>query len=222
MFDKYLFKGSLRYDGSSRFGEVNWYGFFPAASAGWIISEEDFLRDSGTLSLLKLRGSWGITGNAGIGNFASLGLFSGRAYNQRAALYPSQLGNPELKWERTQQVDIGLDYGLFNSRVTGEIDYYVKTTNDLLLDQPIPGTSGFSSITRNVGSMVNRGFEFVLNTRNITGIDFNWSTSFNLSTLDNEVKELPGGDIVSGLNIVREGETISSFYMVEYAWCRSR
>lgn len=217
LYDKYLFKGSIRYDGSSRFGVENRYGFFPAASAGWIISEEDFLLDSGTISLLKLRGSWGITGNAGIGNFASLGLFSGRAYNQRAALYPSQLGNPELKWERTEQIDIGLDYGFFNNRITGEIDYYVKTTNDLLLDQPIPGTTGFSNITRNVGSMENRGFEFVLNTRNITGLDFNWSTNFNLSTLDNEVTDLPGGDIVSGLNIVREGETISSFYMVEYA-----
>ena len=217
LFDKYLFKGSLRYDGSSRFGTDNRYGFFPAASAGWIISEEDFLQDSSTLSLLKLRGSWGVTGNAGIGNFASLGLFSGRSYNQRAALYPSQLGNPGLKWERTEQVDVGLDFGFFNNRLSGEIDYYVKTTKDLLLNQPIPGTSGFSSITRNVGSMSNKGIEFVLNTKNIVTQDFTWNTSFNLSTLDNEVTELPGGDIVSGLNIVREGETISSFYLVEYA-----
>jgi TonB-dependent starch-binding outer membrane protein SusC len=217
LFDKYLFKGSLRYDGSSRFGADNRYGFFPAASAGWIISEEDFLQDSSTFSLLKLRGSWGVTGNAGIGNFASLGLFSGRSYNQRAALYPSQLGNPGLKWERTEQVDIGLDFGILNNRISGEIDYYVKSTKDLLLNQPIPGTSGFPSITRNVGSMSNRGFEFVLNTKNIVTPDFNWNTSFNLSTLDNEVTELPGGDIVAGLNIVREGETISSFYIVEYA-----
>lgn len=217
LFDKYLLKGSLRYDGSSRFGSDNRYGFFPAASAGWILSEEDFLQNSATLSLLKLRASWGVTGNAGIGNFASLGLFSGRAYNQRAALYPSQLGNPSLKWERTEQVDVGLDFGFFNNRLSGELDYYVKNTKDLLLNQPIPGTSGFSSITRNVGSMANRGFEFVLNTKNIVNADFNWNTSFNLSTLDNEVTELPGGDIVAGLNIVREGETISSFYLVEYA-----
>lgn len=217
LFDKYLLKGSIRYDGSSRFGEENRYGWFPAASAGWIISEEDFLIDSGTLSLLKLRASWGITGNAGIGNFASRGLFSGGAYNRISTLYPTQLGNPDLKWERTDQVDIGLDFGFFNNRLSGEIDYYVKTTNDLLLNQPVPGTSGFPSITRNVGSMSNKGFEFVLNTKNIASEDFTWDTSFNLSTLDNEVKELPGGDIVAGLNIVREGETISSFYMVEYA-----
>src|SRR5690606_19846750 len=125
LYDKYLFKGSLRYDGSSRFGADNRYGFFPAASAGWIISEEDFLKDSGTLSLLKLRGSWGETGNAGIGNFASLGLFGGRAYNQRSALAPVQLANPELKWEKTQQVDIGLDFGFLNNRISGEVDYYI-------------------------------------------------------------------------------------------------
>lgn len=217
LFDKYLLKASLRYDGSSRFGAENRYGWFPAASAGWIISEEDFMANSNTFSLLKLRGSWGITGNAGIGNFASLGLFSGGAYNKIATLYPSQLGNPDLKWERTSQVDVGLDFGLFNNRLSGEIDYYVKKTNDLLLNQPVPGTSGFPSITRNVGSMANRGFEFVLNTRNFRTEDFKWDTSFNLSTLDNEVTDLPGGDIVSGVNIVREGETISSFYLVEYA-----
>ncbi len=217
LYDKYLFKGSVRYDGSSRFGADNRYGFFPAASAGWIISEEDFIRDSGTISLLKLRGSWGETGNAGIGNFASLGLFGGRAYNQRSALAPVQLANPGLKWEKTQQVDVGLDFGLFNNRISGEVDYYIKKTNDLLLNQPIPGTSGFTSITRNVGSLTNRGFEFVLNTRNVMTENFTWNTNFNLSTLDNEVTALPGGDIVQGLNIVREGETISSFYIVEYA-----
>lgn len=217
LYDKYLFKGSVRYDGSSRFGADNRYGFFPAASAGWIISEEDFLQDSGTISLLKLRGSWGETGNAGIGNFASLGLFGGRAYNQRSALKPVQLANPGLKWEKTRQIDIGLDFGLFNNRISGEVDYYIKKTNDLLLNQPVPGTSGFTSITRNVGSLTNRGFEFVLNTRNVMTENFTWNTNFNLSTLDNEVTGLPGGDIVQGLNIVREGETISSFYMVEYA-----
>jgi len=217
LFDKYLMKGSLRYDGSSRFGADNRYGFFPAASAGWIISEEDFLEDSNVISLLKLRGSWGETGNAGIGNFASLGLFGGRAYNQRSALKPVQLGNPDLKWERTTQVDIGLDFGLLSNRISGEIDYYVKKTNDLLLNEPIPGTSGFPSITRNVGSLKNSGFEFVLNTTNIDNDYLNWSTSFNLSTLKNEVTDLPGGDIVAGQNIVRVGETISSFYIVEYA-----
>lgn len=217
LFDKYLLKGSLRYDGSSRFGADNRYGLFPAASAGWIISEEDFLKESKVLSLLKLRGSWGETGNAGIGDFASLGLFGGRSYKQRSALKPEQLANPDLKWERTTQADVGLDFGLWNNRLSGEVDYFVKKTNDLLLDEPIPGTSGFPTITRNVGSLKNSGFEFVLNSNNISTDNFNWSTSFNLSTLKNEVTELPGGDIIEGENIVRVGETISSFYIVEYA-----
>ncbi|RTZ06070.1 TonB-dependent receptor [Flavobacterium bomense] len=215
--DKYLLKGSIRYDGSSRFGVSNRYGVFPAASAGWIISEEDFLKDSGVINLLKVRGSFGVTGNAGIGNFASLGLFEGSSYNQRSAINPVQLVNQDLKWEKTNQFDVGIDFGILNSRVSGEIDYYVKKTNDLLLNEPLPGTSGWSSLTRNVGSLTNKGFEFVLNTTNIKTTNFNWKTSLNLSTLDNKVTALPGGDIVAGHNIVRVGETISSFYIVEYA-----
>ncbi len=217
ILDKYLIKGSLRYDGSSRFGASNRYGVFPAASVGWIISEEDFIKDSETISLLKLRGSYGVTGNAGIGNFASLGLFGGTAYNQKSGLSPVQLGNPDLKWEKTNQIDIGLDFGIINNRISGEIDYYSKKTNDLLLNEPIPGTSGYTSITRNVGSLTNKGFEFVLNTNNVMSKNLTWKTSLNLSTLENEVTDLPSGDIVAGRNIVREGETISSFYLVEYA-----
>lgn len=217
ILDKYLIKGSLRYDGSSRFGASNRYGIFPAASVGWIISEEDFIKDSETISLLKLRGSYGVTGNAGIGNFASLGLFGGTAYNQKSGLSPVQLGNPDLKWEKTNQIDIGLDFGILNNRISGEIDYYTKKTNDLLLNEPIPATSGYTSITRNVGSLTNKGFEFVLNTNNVMSKNLTWKTSLNLSTLDNEVTDLPSGDIVAGRNIVREGETISSFYLVEYA-----
>lgn len=215
--DKYLFNASLRYDGSSRFGEENRFGWFPAASVGWIVSEESFLNSSEVVSLLKLRGSWGITGNAGIGNFASLSLFQGTPYNQRAGLAPTQLGNPALKWEKTTQVDIGLDFGFLNNRISGEIDYYVKDTDDLLLNEPVPGTSGFPNITRNVGEMKNRGFEFIINTKNIVSADGSWSTSLNLSTIDNEVTKLPGGDIIVGRNIVREGETVSSFYVVEFA-----
>lgn len=215
--DKYLLKGSLRYDGSSRFGASNRYGVFPAVSAGWIVSEEDILKDNDFISLLKVRGSFGITGNAGIGNFASLGLFNGSSYNKQSAINPSQLVNQDLKWEKTNQVDAGIDFGFLNNRISGEIDYYVKKTNDLLLNEPLPGTSGWSSLTRNVGSLTNKGFEFVLNTTNISSANLSWKTSLNLATLDNKVTDLPGGDIVSGENIVRVGQTISAFYLVEYA-----
>ena len=217
IMDKYLIKGSMRYDGSSRFGASNRYGIFPAASVGWIMSQEDFLKDSEFINLLKLRGSVGVTGNAGIGNFASLGLFNGASYNKQSAINPSQLVNQDLKWEKTNQVDVGIDFGFLNNRVTGEVDYYVKKTNDLLLNEPLPGTSGWSSLTRNVGSLTNKGFEFVLNTTNVKNSNFSWKSSFNLATLDNKVTALPGGDIVAGQNIVRVGETISSFYVVQYA-----
>jgi len=115
ILDKYLVKGSLRYDGSSRFGVSNKYGLFPAASVGWIISEEDFIKNSESISLLKLRGSYGVTGNAGIGNFASLGLFGGSSYNKSVALTPAQLPNQDLKWEKTKQIDVGLDFGILNN-----------------------------------------------------------------------------------------------------------
>ncbi|MDG3580869.1 SusC/RagA family TonB-linked outer membrane protein [Galbibacter pacificus] len=214
---KYILKASLRYDGSSRFGKDERYGLFPAVSAGWIISEENFLKNNETLSLLKIRGSWGITGNAGIGNFASRSLFGGASYNERAALSPTQLGDPSLKWENTSQYDLGIDFGFFNNRISLEADYYNKNTSDLLLDQPVPSSSGFTSITQNVGELKNEGFEFVLNTKNFIKEDFFWSTSFNISTNKNEITELPGGDIISGRNIAREGETVASFYMVEFA-----
>lgn len=217
ILNKYLIKGSLRYDGSSRFGASNRYGIFPAASVGWIISEEGFMKDINTVNLLKFRGSYGVTGNAGIGNFASLGLSGGSSYNKQSAIIPVQLPNEDLKWEKTNQVDVGLDFGILDNRISGEIDYYIKKTNDLLLNEPIPGTSGWSSITRNVGSMTNKGFEFVLNTKNFRTENLTWNTSLNLSTLKNEVTDLPGGDIIVERNLVREGETISSFYLVEYA-----
>jgi len=215
--NKYLLNASIRHDGSSRFGVDNTFGWFPAASVGWIVSEESFLNSSEVVSLLKVRASWGVTGNAEIPNFASLSLFEGSAYNQRPGLALSQLANPALKWERTTQVDFGLDFGFLNNRISGEIDYYEKNTEDLLLEEPIPGTTGSSTIFRNVGEIKNSGFEFIINTKNIVSNNGSWSTSLNFSTLDNEVTSLPGGDIIGGRNIVREGETVSSFYLVEFA-----
>tara|TARA_R110000796_G_scaffold252584_1_gene388177 strand:- start:60505 stop:63522 length:3018 start_codon:yes stop_codon:yes gene_type:complete len=214
--DKYLVKLSARYDGSSRFGANNRYGFFPAASVGWIASQEDFLSNVKNLSFLKLRASYGETGNAEIGNFASLGLFGTEAYRGEPGLKPTQLGNEDLKWERTNQLDIGVEFGFLENRISGEIDYYSKETNDLLLAQPLPSNSGFTSILKNVGSLTNKGFEFLLNTKNINTTNFSWGTSLNFFTNKNEVTRLPGGDIISGQNIVREGESLASFYIVEF------
>jgi len=215
--DKYLFKAGIRRDGSSRFGENVQFGNFPSFSAGWILSNEDFFGDN-IFSFLKLRGSWGEVGNAAIGNFAALGLFGATSFNQRPGLQPTQPSNQDLSWETTTQTDVSLQFGLFDDRVTGELTYYNKDTDDLLFGEPIPGSSGFTSLTKNIGAVKNTGVEFLLNTVNIRNNDFTWSTSLNLATNENEVVTLPNGeDAISGRNILREGEPISAFYLVEYA-----
>lgn len=217
--DKYLLTLSGRVDGSSRFGKDSKYGFFPAASAGWILSEENFLKSARWISFLKLRGSFGLTGNAdGFGNFAQLGLYGASKYNNASGLVPTQLANPKLKWEKSEQVDIGLDFGFFNNRLTGEIDYYVRNTNDLIYNVPVPGTSGFATQTVNVGSMQNKGIELVLNSTNFNGRDFKWNTSLNIAknknkitNLDGEQTTIPGND-GRYMNSLIVGQPIGVFY----------
>jgi TonB-linked SusC/RagA family outer membrane protein len=216
---KYLLKASIRRDGSSRFGKANRYGTFPAFSAGWVLSKEDFLSASNVISLLKLRASWGQTGNAEIGNFASRDLWNAASYKQLPAIEPSQPENGDLTWEKSNQTDIGLDFGLFNNRITGEIDYYNKKTNGLLFSQDIPYTSGYANIYRNIGDMKNTGFELVINTQNIKKDNFTWDTNFNIALNNNKVVSLPDGnkDQIPGNVIRRVGERLDSFYLVEYA-----
>ena len=218
--DKYLLGLSARIDGSSRFGADNRYGFFPAVSAGWILSEENFLKNIELISFLKLRASWGKTGNAEIGNFPQLGLFTGDAgYGALPGQRPVQLSNPNLGWESTQQIDIGLDFGILKNRINGEIDYYEKNTTGLLLNVNVPGTTGFATQTKNVGSLTNKGFEFVLNTDNLVG-QFKWKTSLNASTNNNKITDLQGQVIEGGLaNMSRavEGQPLGTFFTVEYA-----
>ena len=218
--DRYLLALSGRIDQSSRFGKNSRSGFFPAVSAGWIISEENFMRNLKAISFLKLRTSYGIVGNAEIGNFPQLGLFTGDAgYAGAAGQRPSQLANPDLSWETTAQLDAGIDFGLFGNRVTGEIDYYVKKTTGLLLNVNIPATTGFGSQVRNIGKLENRGWEFVLNTQNLVGA-FKWSTNVNLAFNQGKVTDIQGQIIeggVSAMNRVEQGYNVGVFYTVEYA-----
>ena len=216
--DRYLATLSIRRDGSSRFGSNARFGYFPAASLGWILTEESFLKDNPTLSFLKFRTSYGRVGNAEIGDFPQLGLFIGDAgYVGSAGQRPSQLGNPDLKWETTDQVDVGFDFGFFNNRITGEIDYYKKTTTGLLLNVNVPATTGFTTQTRNAGKLENQGFEFVLNTHNFTGA-FKWNTSFNFSYNKNKVLDIEDQVIeASFFNRVMEGQPVGVYYTVEYA-----
>jgi TonB-dependent starch-binding outer membrane protein SusC len=218
---KYLLTISGRVDGSSRFGKNNRYGVFPAASLGWVLTKEAFLADNSFLSFLKLRTSYGLTGNAGIGNFGHLGLYGVANYNSLSGLTPSQIPNPNLGWESTKQVDLGLDYGFFKNRISGEIDVYNKKTNDLLLNVPVPATSGYSTQLKNIGSVQNKGFEFVLNTNNVTGT-FTWNTNLNFSYNKNEVTSLGGQTIIDQgsaryMNVVMVGQPIGVFYGAAYA-----
>ncbi len=218
---KYLVTLAGRIDESSRFGSKKREGFFPAVSAGWVITKEEFLANNSILSFLKIRTSYGKTGNAGIGNFRYLGLYGVTPYNGQPGLAPTQIANDNLGWESTRQLDFGLDFGIFQNRISGEIDYYVKKTKDLLLDVPVPGTSGFSVQTQNIGSVENKGFEFVLNTSNLVG-DFKWSTSFNFSVNKNKVTDLGGQQIIDQgssrfMNVVKVGEPLGVFYGAQYA-----
>ncbi|PTX18988.1 TonB-linked SusC/RagA family outer membrane protein [Pontibacter mucosus] len=217
--DRYLFSGSVRVDGSSRFGSGNRFGAFPAASAGWILTQEPFLDGSSLFSFLKLRASYGLTGNAEISNFAPLALYSAAAYEELAGLVPTSLPSDDLRWEKTKQLDVGIDFGLFNDRITGEVDYYIKDTDDLLLNLPIPGYNGYTVITKNIGKLENKGFEFVLNTQNLVGA-FTWNTNFNIAFNRNKVTDLGGNTIFGnsrGLGQIREGEPMGVFWGPKYA-----
>ncbi len=219
---KYLLNLSARMDGSSRFGKDNRYAFFPAASAGWVLSEEAFLEDNEVVSFLKFRASWGISGNADIGNFQSLGLYGAGNYDGVSTLNPTQIANPQLTWEKSTEVDFGLDFGFFNNRLNGEIDYYVKNTTDLLLNVPVPSTSGFSSQFQNIGELQNKGIEFTLNSNNLVG-KFSWTTSINLAANQNKVVSLANGQTIIDdgssryANVIKVGSPIGVFYGADYA-----
>jgi TonB-linked SusC/RagA family outer membrane protein len=218
--NRYLLNLSARIDASSRFGEDNRYGTFPSVSGGWIVSEEDFFGDSDALSFLKARVSWGITGNANIGNFSSRTSFDGgRTYNQNPGLQIGRLGDPNLGWEETAQTNVGLDFGFLNRRINLTLDYYNKQTSDLLLNVPVPSTNGILTVLRNAGDMENKGFEATINALVIEKGNFSWNASFNMGYNKNEVTRLgnDNNDIIDGVNIARVGEAVSSFYLVEYA-----
>jgi TonB-linked SusC/RagA family outer membrane protein len=207
----------MRRDGSSRFGAANRWGTFPSAAIGWRISEEEFFNKGKVLSDLKLRSSYGITGNQnGINDFQSRGLWSGGAnYTTTPGTTPSQLGNPDLRWERTAQFNIGVDLAMFNNRVNVSIEYYDKQTTDLLLAVPIPRSSGFNSIVQNFGAMENKGFEFSIAGSPIIKEDFTWDVNFNISQNRNMIKDLAQPIPVYNRDIIRmeEGIPMYSFWM---------
>lgn len=227
--DRYLFTFTARADGSSRFGDRHKWGYFPSGAFAWNVAEEDFLKDAKSVSALKLRLSYGITGNQEIGDYITLPVYVndiyslGRDPNPVTAIFPVQVANPDIKWEQTATADIGLDIGLWNNRVEITTDFYNKKTSNLLLYINVPLTSGYSSLLRNIGSVQNRGFEFSLTSRNIIGPKFQWESVLNFSTNKNKVldigtnKEIFVGDISNNIfsgtsGIIQVGQPIGSFY----------
>ena len=218
---KYLATLAARIDGSSRFGKDSRYGLFPALSLGWILSKEDFLSSNSIISFLKVRTSYGLTGNAGIGNFRHLGLFGVDQYFGTSGLIPTQIANSHLGWETTRQIDFGVDFGILKNRISGEIDFYTKKTSDLLLDVPVPATTGYTIQTQNIGSVSNKGIELVLNSTNLTG-NIEWTSNFNLSYNKNTITNLGGQTIIDEgssrfMNVVMVDKPIGVFYGAEYA-----
>ena len=224
--DKILFTASVRADGSSRFGSDQKYGYFPSFALGYKLTDEAFVPD--VFNELKIRGSWGQTGNQEIGNYASQLTF-GAGSNAVlggsivGSVRPARLANTALKWETTTQLNIGVDYGLFNDRITGTIDYFKKNTTDMLFNLPLPAASGYSSILSNIGEVENSGIEFLINSGNITTPDFTWSTSFNLTSIKNEVLDLGRiGQVMTGsvqavgtTSIIKVGHPIGSYFGYE-------
>ncbi|RZK76808.1 MAG: TonB-dependent receptor [Pedobacter sp.] len=195
---KYLLAGNIRYDGSSRFGADYKFGLFGGVSGAWRISEEEFLKPIEFISDLKLRASIGVVGAQPTSDFAPLSLYSSPgsagAYNGAASIRPSQIPNPQLTWEETQQIGVGLDFGLFDNRITVAADYYKKKTTKLLLDRALPANSGFATIRENGGRLDGQGVELELSTVNLDlEGGFRWTTSFNVAWAKNELKELTNG-----------------------------
>jgi TonB-linked SusC/RagA family outer membrane protein len=216
--DRYLLSASFRADASSRFGQNNRWGYFPAVSLGWRIVDEPFMEDQTVFTDLKVRGSYGLTGNQEFENFNYMSLYGPVNYMNNPALAPVRLGNPDLKWEATSQTNIGVDFSVLNGRVSLSADYYIKNTDDLIFNRPIPTQNGFASYTSNIGSIENKGFEFGLTTINVDSPSgFTWRSELNISLNKNKVTELYNGeDVFYGFGgnslVLREGQPIGTFY----------
>ena len=196
--DKYFLTGTIRRDGSSRFGENNKYGYFPSASAGWLISDEDFMKERFKwVSSLKMRVSYGIAGNNQIPNYGAIGLLSASNYTYGSTvvngLAVNNISNKDLKWEKTTQYNAGIDMGIFNNRLSLTFDAYYSVTKDLLLNVPVPDITGFANQLTNIGKMRNQGLEIGITSKNLIH-DFTWSTDFNISLNRNKVLKLGPND----------------------------
>ena len=223
--DKYLITANLRIDGSSAFGPDKRWGYFPSFSAGWRISNEQFFKNISFINDFKLRAGWGIVGNDQIANYAFLGrVGNGANYPfggvAQPGTFPASIENLSLKWEESSQTNFGIDLSLFESRIGITVDAYIKNTKDLLLNAPLPTSSGFSSAIQNIGELQNKGLEFTVLTKNIKKENLQWNSSFNISFNRNKVINLVGQQLFQGgitggrgeASLVREGEPLGVLY----------
>lgn len=223
LYNKILLTASIRADGSSRFGTNNKWGYFPSVAVGYKMEEEEFIPE--VFNQFKLRASWGQTGNQEIENLASQLTFgTGREVvfdgSVQVGVEPSRIANPDLKWETTEQFNVGLDLGISGGRYSATIDYFTKSSKDLLFNLPLPRASGYSSVLSNVGEVKNSGFEFLFNSTNIVTDNFKWDTSLNFSAIKNEVVDLGRiesivtGNVqaVGNTAIIQRGSPLSSYY----------
>ncbi len=223
--NRLVVNGSLRTDGSSRFGPNSKWGTFPAASVAWFVGNETFMGDQDLITDLKLRLSWGKTGNESIGNFKYLGLYDTSNYGKYPGSAPDGIPNPDLAWEKTTEWNIGLDFSILSDRLGVVAELYKKETDDLLLDRPVTSTSGFTEVTANVGAIENRGWELSLRTVNMRADrpgSLEWTTDFSITHNENEVTKLYSpdpnlpGEPFGGTNRVEEGHPIGEFYMYHF------
>jgi len=223
--DKYFLQATARTDGSSRFGENNRFGFFPVISGAWLLSEENFMSSAGFIDFLKLKVAYGITGNANFPSNQWVGTYKlngNPVYNGQPIRYPDKVNNPDLKWETTKSYDIGFESEFINERIGLDVSFYLKRTEDVLMNLTLPQYNGFGSFWDNVGEIENKGVDVTLNTKNIVTNDFTWSTTVNVGYNTNEVISI--GDytedaVSGGTNDTRivEGYPVGTNYLVRFS-----
>jgi TonB-dependent starch-binding outer membrane protein SusC len=218
--NRYSLSGSVRRDGSSRFGANNRYGTFWSVGAAWNIDQEDFMQNSKTFSALKLRASYGVNGNAGIGNYdwRSTFLFT-TTYNGQPGSFQASIGNNDLTWEENKPFDVGVEVGVFDNRLAVEADYYIRKTENLLLNEPLSPTGGFTTYSNNVGAMENKGIEVTLNAIPVRTKNFNWTISLNAAWNKNKVTQLRPGveEIIGNPFTLKVGEDVQSYFVRQWA-----
>jgi TonB-linked SusC/RagA family outer membrane protein len=218
--DKYTLEFSLRADGSSRFGKNVRWGYFPAGGVTWNAGQEEFIRQLNVFSALKVRGSFGYSGNQnGIGNYDALGIWSSSAqgYLDQPNISPGRIANPDLTWETSQQADLGVEFSVLNNRLTVDVDVYRKYTTNGIQSVNVPSRSGYTSATRNYSEISNKGVELSVQSINEQTKTFKWTTEFNISANRNKIEKIPQeqtmGATNRGTSILREGYPVNSFFM---------